>query len=258
MSVLDQFRLGGKVAIVTGASSGLGVTFAEALSDAGSDLVLGARRTDRLAETKAKIEVLGRRCLAVATDVSDPSSCAALVQAAVDEFDRVDILVNNAGIGYSMPADLEDPTNFDHIVATNLHGAWYMAQAFAKACIAAESGGSIVNISSVLGLSGSEIPQAAYAASKAGMLGLTRDLSMQWAGRRGIRVNALAPGFFESELTGPLLESEKGHGKVVGRTPLGRVGRVQELTGPLLLLASDAGSYITGITLAVDGGWSLH
>lgn len=258
MSALDQFRLDGKVAIVTGASSGLGVKFAEALAQAGADLVLGARRTDRLSETKARIEALDRRCLAVATDVSNPTSCAALVQAAVDRFGRVDVLVNNAGIGYAMPAHLEEPTHFDHIISTNLSGAWYMAQAFAKACIAASAGGSIVNISSVLGISGGDIPQAAYAASKAGMLGMTRDLSMQWAGRRGIRVNALAPGFFESELTGPLLETDAGNAKVIGRTPMSRVGRLDELTGALLLLASDAGSYITGVTLAVDGGWSLH
>lgn len=258
MTALDQFRLDDKVAIVTGASSGLGVKFAEALAEAGSDLVLGARRIDRLCKTQARIEALNRRCLAVATDVTNPISCAALVQAAIDEFGRVDILVNNAGIGYSMPAHLEEPTHFDQIISTNLSGAWYAAQAFAKACIAASTGGSIINISSVLGISGGDIPQAAYSASKAGMLGLTRDLSMQWAGRRGIRVNALAPGFFESELTGPLLETDAGSARVKSRTPMGRVGRPDELTGALLLLASDAGSYITGVTLAVDGGWSLH
>jgi NAD(P)-dependent dehydrogenase (short-subunit alcohol dehydrogenase family) len=167
-------------------------------------------------------------------------------------------LVNNAGVGYSTPAHKEDPHTFDRIVQVNLTGAWYTAQAFGQACIEAGHGGSIVNISSVLGLSGSDIPQVAYSASKAGMLGLTRDLAMQWSARRGIRVNALAPSFFESELTGPLLSNEVGSQKVTSRTPMGRVGEVRELAGALLLLASDAGSYITGITLPVDGGWTLH
>ena len=258
MSVLDQFRLDGRVAIVTGASSVLGAAFAEVLADAGADLVLGARRVDRLDETKKKVEALGRQCLAVATDVSDAAQCRRLVDAAVSEHGRVDVLVNNAGVGYAAPAHKEDPGNFNDILQINLVGAWFMAQAFGQACIAGGHGGSIVNVSSVLGISGSEIPQVAYSASKAGMLGMTRDLAMQWGGRRGIRVNALAPSFFDSELTGPLLATDVGKEKVLARTPMGRVGEVSELAGPLLLLASDAGSYINGITLAVDGGWSLH
>jgi len=258
MSVLDLFSLGGKVAIVTGASSGLGVTFAEVLADAGADLVLGARRVARLEETKRKVEALGRRCAAVPADVSKPEDCQALVAAAERELGRVDILVNNAGAGYAAPAHKEDPARFDEILQVNLSGAFYMAQAFAQACIAAGHGGSIVNVSSVLGISGSDIPQAGYSASKAGLIGLTRDLAMQWSQRRGIRVNALAPSFFDSELTGPLLADEAGNRKVLSRTPLGRIGEARELAGALLLLASDAGSYITGITLPVDGGWSLH
>lgn len=258
MSVLDLFRLDGKVAIVTGASSGLGVTFAEVLAEAGADVALGARRADRLAETKGKIEALGRRCLAVPTDVSDAGDCGKLVAAAVRELGGADILVNNAGVGYAVPAHKEDPANFGRIVQTNLTGAWYMAQAFGRACIEAGHGGSIVNVSSVLGISGSDIPQVAYSASKAGLLGLTRDLAMQWSARRGIRVNALAPSFFDSELTGPLLSNEAGRAKVLSRTPMGRVGEARELAGALLLLASEAGSYITGVTLPVDGGWSLH
>jgi len=258
MSVLDQFRLDGRVAIVTGASSGLGVTFAEALAEAGADLVLGARRADRLEETKGKIEALGRRCIAVSTDVSKAEDCDALVAAAVETFGDVHVLVNNAGIGSSAPAHKEKPEDFTKVLDINLTGAYYMAQAFGRACIAAGHGGSIINVSSVLGISGSDIPQVAYSASKAGMLGMTRDLAMQWSGRRGIRVNALAPSFFASEMTDPLLQNEIGQQKVLARTPLGRVGEVRELTGALLLLASDAGSYITGITLPVDGGWSLH
>ena len=258
MSALDLFRLPGKVAIVTGASSGLGVTFAETLADAGADLALGARRVDRLEETKGKIEALGQRCISVPTDVSSLADCQALVAAAVRELGRVDILVNNAGIGYAAPAHKEDPRTFEQVVAVNLTGAWHMAQAFAQACIEAGHGGSVINVSSVLGMSGGDVPQVGYSASKAGLLGLTRDLAMQWSARRGIRVNALAPSFFDSELTGPLLANDAAAEKIISRTPLGRIGRTHELAGPLLLLASDAGSYITGITLPVDGGWTLH
>lgn len=258
MSVLDQFRLDGKVAIVTGASSGLGVTFAETLAEAGADVVLGARRTDKLDETRKKVESLGRRCVAVATDVTRYADCEALVAAAAAELGGPDILVNNAGIGHAAPAHREDPADFARVLDTNLTGAYHMAQAFGRALIAAGRPGAIVNVSSALALTGSEIPQAAYSSSKAGLLGLTRDLAMQWSARRGIRVNALAPSFFRSELTDPLLADETGLRKVLSRTPLGRVGEARELAGPLLLLVSDAGSYITGVTLPVDGGWTMH
>jgi NAD(P)-dependent dehydrogenase (short-subunit alcohol dehydrogenase family) len=258
MSVLDQFRLDGKVAIVTGASSGLGVGFAEALADAGADVVLGARRVERLAEVRDKIQATGRRCIAVPTDVSEVEDCDALVAAAVEQLGDVHILVNNAGVGHAAPAHKEDPADFNRVIGINLTGAYYMAQAFGRACIKAKHGGSVVNVSSALGISGGDIPQVAYSSSKAGMNGMTRDLAMQWSARYGIRVNSLAPSFFASELTGPLLETEIGTSKVLARTPLGRVGETHELYGALLLLASDAGSYITGITLPVDGGWSLH
>ncbi|GAA0997331.1 glucose 1-dehydrogenase [Acrocarpospora macrocephala] len=258
MSVLDQFRLDGKVAIVTGASSGLGVGFAEALADAGADVVLGARRVDRLHEVKGKITAAGRRCVAVRTDVSQVADCEALVAAAVEQLGDVHILVNNAGVGHAAPAHKEKPEDFARVVGVNLVGAYYMAQAFGRACIKAKHGGSVVNISSALGISGGDIPQVAYSSSKAGMNGMTRDLAMQWSARYGIRVNSLAPSFFSSELTDPLLASEVGVGKVLARTPLGRIGETHELYGALLLLASDAGSYITGVTLPVDGGWSLH
>lgn len=258
MSVLDQFRLDGKVAIVTGASSGLGVGFAEALAGAGADVVLGARRVDRLEEVKGKITAMGRRCIAVRTDVSQVEDCTALVDAAVEQLGGAHILVNNAGVGHAAPAHKEDPEDFARVLGINLSGAYYMAQAFGRACIKAKHGGSVVNVSSALGISGGHIPQVAYSSSKAGMNGMTRDLAMQWSSRYGIRVNSLAPSFFSSELTDPLLDSDVGREKVISGTPLGRIGQTHELYGALLLLASDAGSYITGITLPVDGGWSLH
>ena len=258
MDVLDRFRLDGKVAIVTGASSGLGVTFATALAAAGADVALGARRADRMEDTRLAVEQEGRRCIAIPTDVSLYADCAALVQAAKSQLGDIDILVNNAGVGHSAPAHKEDPADFLRVVNVNLVGTYNMAHAFGLGLIAADHGGSIVNVSSVLALTGSDIPQAAYSASKAGILGLTCDLAMQWSGRRGIRVNTLAPSFFRSEMTEPLLGSDVGLAKVVARTPLARIGEPEELIGALLLLVSDAGSYITGITLAVDGGWSMH
>lgn len=258
MSVLDLFRLDGKVALVTGASSGLGTGFAETLAEAGADLVLGARRLDRLEEVKARVESLGRRCLAVETDVSRVEDCERIVARAVAELGGVHVLVNNAGVGTATPAHKEDPAEFERILAVNLSGAYYMSQAFGRACIAGRHGGSIVNIASVMGISGSDLPQAGYSASKAGMLGMTRDLAMQWSARRGIRVNALAPAFFSSELTDPLLAHPVGRERLLQRTPMGRVGELHELSGALLLLASEAGSYITGVTLPVDGGWTLH
>jgi NAD(P)-dependent dehydrogenase (short-subunit alcohol dehydrogenase family) len=251
-SVLDLFRLDGKVAVVTGASSGLGVDFARALAEAGADVALGARRVEKLEDTKRLVEETGRRAIAVATDVAKPEDCQALVQAAVDELGRVDVLVNNAGIGTAVPATRETPEQFRSVVDVNLNGCYWMAQAAARAMT---DGGSIVNISSVLGLTTAGLPQAAYAATKAGLIGLTRDLAQQWTGRKGIRVNALAPGFFKSEMTDQYpdgyLESQQQ------RIPTGRGGDPRELSAALLFLASPASSYVTGQTLAVDGGMTI-
>src|ERR1700729_890031 len=252
MTVLDRFRLDDKVAIVTGASSGLGVAFARALAEAGADLALGARRADRLAETRALVEKTGRRAIAVATDVTRPEDCQGLVEAAMAEFGRVDILVNNAGIGTSVPATRETPEQFRSVIDVNLNGCYWMAQACARVM---QPGSSIVNIASVVGLTSTGIPQAAYSASKAGLIGLTRDLAQQWTGRKGIRVNALAPGFFQTEMTDQYADDYVAG--QLSRVLAGRWGEGPELAAALVFLVSDAGSYVTGQTLVVDGGLTV-
>ena len=251
MTVLDRFSLAGRVAIVTGASSGLGVAFAQALAEAGADVALGARRLDRLGQTAALVEGAGRRALQVRTDVTSPEDCTALVQTALDSFGRVDVLINNAGVGTAAPATREAPADFRSVLEVNLHGAYWMAQACGRVM---QPGSAIVNISSVLGLRSMGLPQAAYASSKAAIIGLTRDLSAQWAGRKGIRVNALAPGVFPSEMSQEL-PPDVVQG-VLAQSPLGRLGEPAELAAAAVFLASDAASYITGVTLPVDGGWT--
>ncbi|MGZ4443356.1 MAG: SDR family NAD(P)-dependent oxidoreductase [Nocardioidaceae bacterium] len=252
MTVLDMFRLDGKVAVVTGASSGLGVAFAKALAEAGADVVLGARRVERLEDTRTLVEAAGRRALPVQTDVARPEDCQALVDAGLAEFGRIDVLVNNAGVGTAHPATRETPEEFRQVIDVNLNGCYWMAQACGRVM---QPGSSIVNISSVLGLTTAALPQAAYSASKAGLIGLTRDLAQQWTGRKGIRVNALAPGFFASEMTE---QYPDGYLDSMGpRIPAGRKGDARELAAALVFLASDAGGYVTGQTLAVDGGMTI-
>jgi NAD(P)-dependent dehydrogenase (short-subunit alcohol dehydrogenase family) len=245
----ERFRLDGKVALVTGASSGLGVAIAQCLAEAGADVVLGARRVDRLQETKALVESCGVRALTVQTDVADPDQCTAMVAAAVEAFGKVNILINNAGIGTAYPATRETPEQFRQVIDVNLNGAYWMAQAFGRAVT---EGGAIVNISSVLGLRPGGVPQAAYASSKAGLLGMTRDLAAQWTGRKGVRVNAIAPGYFPTEMTDEMDPREGELVKMI--TPAGRYGVPYEIGDACVFLSSDASSYITGITLAVDGG----
>jgi len=249
VTILDMFNLEGKAAIVTGASSGLGVAFAVALAEAGADVALGARRIEKLQGTAEQVTKLGRRAIAVQTDVSKPEDCERLVKTTLDELGRIDILVNNAGIGTAYPATRETPEQFRGVIDINLNGCYWMAQACGRVM---KPGSSIVNISSILGLTTAGLPQAAYASSKAGLLGLTRDLAQQWTGRKGIRVNALAPGFFESEMTDQYppgyLDSQ------MTRVLVGRAGDPRELAAALVFLVSDAGAYVSGTVLPVDGG----
>ena len=250
MSALEQFSLRSKVAIVTGASSGLGVAIAEGLAQAGADVALGARRLDRLHETAERITNAGRRAHVVQADVSKVDDCARLVQETVDALGRVDILVNNAGIGVVGSALRQRPEDFRRVLAVNLEGCHWMA---CRAAEAMTGGGSIINIASISALTQYGLAQGAYAASKAGLLALTSDLAHEWTGRRNVRVNAIAPGFFLTEMTEPLTD---GLEPLLRRVPSGRAGYPHELTGAAIFLASDASSYVTGQTIVVDGGFT--
>lgn len=253
MSVLDRFRLDDRVAIVTGASSGLGVAFAQALAEAGADVVLAARRVDKLEQTAELVRAAGRRAVTVETDIADPDQAQRMVDTAVEELGKVDILINNAGIGTAVPATKETPDQFRRVIDINLNGSYWAAQAVGRIM---QPGSAILNISSVLGLTTAGLPQAAYAASKAGVIGLTRDLAQQWGTRKGIRVNAIAPGFFQTEMTD---DYQPGYlDSMKPRIVLGRTGDPAEIAATAVWLVSEAAAYVTGQTIAVDGGLTIN
>jgi NAD(P)-dependent dehydrogenase (short-subunit alcohol dehydrogenase family) len=247
------FDLTGHTALITGASSGLGVQFALALRAAGAKVVVAARRADRLATLCQHNPGL----TAVACDVSDPASVESAHREVEDRVGYVDILINNAGLSIPARAEEESLDDFRYVLDVNLVGAFRLTQLVGRRMIE-NGGGSIVNVASILGLvAAAPNRQAAYCASKGGLINMTRELAVQWA-RYNIRVNALAPGFFPSEATAELLDDDAGASYIRRNTPMGRPGRSGELCGALLLLASDAGSYITGQVLAVDGGWTAR
>jgi NAD(P)-dependent dehydrogenase (short-subunit alcohol dehydrogenase family) len=247
--ILDLFSLNDRVALITGASSGLGVHAARGMAEAGADLVLVARREDRLAETKAEVEALGRECVVVAGDVADPETATRAVDAAMEAYGKLDVLVNNAGIGTANPATRETPEQFRQVIDINLNGSYWMAQAAGRVM---QPGSSIINISSILGFTTAGLPQAAYASSKAAVVAMARDLSQQWTGRKGIRVNAIAPGFFESEMTDQYPDGYLE--QMLHRVPAGRKGEPEEFVAAVIFLASHASGYVTGSCIAVDGG----
>lgn len=251
----ELFSLHGRTAVVTGASSGLGARFALVLASAGATVLAAARRLEKLKELADD----NPRIHPVVCDVSRDEDRVRLMETALDETGRIDVLVNNAGAPGAVRAEDESVEDFAGVLDVNLVAAFRLARLLAEAPVL--EGGrtrSVVNVSSVLGLvSGAPLGGAAYAASKAGLLGLTRELAGQW-GRSGVRVNALAPGWFRSEMTDGLFSDERSRRWVERGTMLGRGGEPGELDGALLYLASDASSYCTGQVLTVDGGWTAR
>ncbi len=252
MKAADLFSLQGRVALVTGASSGLGVQFARALADNGAAVALVARRADRLKALKAEIEAKGGRATAIEADVTDRAAMARAFDAAEKAFGTVTILVNNAGIAQKPMRAVEvPPEEWRKVLSVDLDAVFHNAQEAARRMLAVKAQGSIINIASVLGL-GVAKGTAAYAVAKAAVIQTTRALALELA-FRGVRVNAIAPGWFVTEINDAYLNGEAG-AAIKRDIPMGRFGKEGDLDGALLLLASDAGSYITGATLVVDGG----
>ena len=246
----NLFSVDGRVAIVTGASSGLGRRFAKVLHEQGAHVVAAARRSAQLDELVAECPGV----VAITADITDGEQVQGIVEAAIDRFGTLDILVNNAGHGVTAPALDESLDAFRYVLEVNLVGLFDLARSAARVMIERD-GGSIVNVASINGLVASTpFPSSSYTASKGAVINLTRELACQWA-RRGVRVNALAPGFFPSEITDPVIADESSSRYITRNCPMGRFGAEHELDGALLFLASDASTYCTGHVLVVDGGW---
>jgi NAD(P)-dependent dehydrogenase (short-subunit alcohol dehydrogenase family) len=251
MVELPSFSVAGQVALVTGASSGIGEHFAAVLAAAGAKVAAAARRADRLADLAKRIEARGGKCLPLSCDVTDRQSVIAAIAAAEEGLGPVSILVNNAGVVVSKPLFEHTEEDWDYVVDTNLKGAWLAAREFAHHLVEKKRPGRIINISSILASRTiGRVP--AYCAAKAGLSHLTQVLAMELA-RYGILVNALAPGYIETDFNRAFFQSAAGKA-LIGRIPLKRIGQSPDLDGALLFLASPASAYVTGAILAVDGG----
>ena len=248
---LNAFRLDGKVAIITGASSGIGAQTVKLFSSLGAKVIAAARREERLRDLSNQYA----NVMAVKCDVGIEEDCINLVDTVINEHGKIDILINNAGISDPVPALEEDLDQFKRVIQIDLISCFHLAQLCALYMGKQESGGAIVNIASIHGFVGSSPNnQPGYTAAKGGLINLTKELALEWA-RHGIRVNAIAPGYISTELTDEMIAGESGRKWIERNTPMRRPGDVTELDGAMLLLASDAGSYITGETIAIDGGW---
>lgn len=248
--------LKGRTAIVTGASSGIGERYTRLLHDEGMNVVVAARRVERLSDLSAELDV--ESVIPVQCDVSLAEDRQRVVNAALERFGAVDLLVNNAGISVQYPAESEPLDEWTRVLDVNLTGLFGMTQLVARGMLE-RGAGSIVNIASILGIVASApIKQASYAASKGAVVNLTRELGCQWA-RQGVRVNAIAPGWFETEMTASeMFQDEASMTWVRRNCPMGRPGELRELDGPLLFLAGDSSSYVTGVTIPIDGGWTAR
>jgi len=256
MRIVDSFRLDGKVSVVTGCSSGIGPTLASGLAEAGSDLVICARREKQLKANAREIaRKTGKKVIPVVADVSLEEDTKRLMSESVDEFGRLDVLVNNAGVSFLRPAEDMTGKEWLSVNKVNLDGVFYCSRDAARV-MKKRGGGSIINIASSYGFSADILfPIVAYHASKAAVINMTRALAVEWA-KFGIRVNGIAPGWVRTEMTEITLSDKKKRDYIIQHTPMGRVGEADELNGALLLLASDAGRFISGTTISVDGGWT--
>jgi NAD(P)-dependent dehydrogenase (short-subunit alcohol dehydrogenase family) len=254
MNTLDLFRLGGKTAIVTGGGRGLGRYMAEALSDAGANLVLCSRKMEPLEEVRQEIEARGGEALASPCDVTDQEDVEELVSAAIETFGSVDVLVNNSGATWGAPPTEMPSEQFDRVLAVNVRGTFLMSQAVGRRMIERESGGTIVNVASIAALVGGHpdyMQTVGYNASKGAVISMTRDLATSWAAHN-ITVNAIAPGWFPTRMSGGLIE--RFEERMLEDIPLGRFGNPEDLKGVVVFLASPAAAYITGQIIVVDGG----
>jgi NAD(P)-dependent dehydrogenase (short-subunit alcohol dehydrogenase family) len=254
-SLRSLFDLTGKVAIITGASQGLGVSYARGLAKAGCDLVVTARNTEKLRKVSAEIEHFGHRAVPIAMDVTVAEDIEHVVKQTLRDFGHIDILVNNAGISAVSDAEKMTRNEWQSVIDTNLTGMFLCAQNVGKVMID-QKYGKIINIASMYAFVGSSyVPQVSYAASKAAVLGLTKELAVEW-GPKGVQVMALAPGFFLSEQTVWAFQNNKELGeKLLQKVPMGRMGKLEELEGTIVYLASAASNYLHGQALVLDGGF---
>ncbi|NPV54372.1 MAG: glucose 1-dehydrogenase [Firmicutes bacterium] len=257
MSVMDSFKLTGKVAIVTGAAQGLGEAMAQALAEAGADIVIADINEDLARSTARRLsDATGRQCIAIRADVTNESDVDAMVKATLDRFGKIDILINNAGIVKHIPAEDMSMKDWNDVINLNLSAVFLCSQRVGRHMIERKRG-CIINIASMSGLIvNTPQPQVSYNASKAGVIMITRSLASEWV-KHGIRVNAIAPGYMETAMTREILKTEMATRYWIGMTPMNRPGQPSELGGAVVYLASDASSFTTGHVLVVDGGYTI-